>query len=339
MIAGFLYFEQPPAIDAVYRLVQQRLFEIPRFRCRLDCEPETQTVWWQELTQEDMEMKYHVQMVEGAEQMTDADINTFISRVWSSGFDVDKPPWTLYLLDRGSRAQSIIIIAVSHALVDGIGAIAALLACLDEPPPMEEKLERKVPLVQREKPPFSLGSQLRAWVRGIKVGLSTPVMSPDVDNPLKLRDPHALSHHKTLSFTPDISLAKVRALKEKYGNATVTDVLIAVLTVTLKNYFSRKGKVPAAVRGNFPINLRQAGSDVLAESMGNHFATAMFTFKLNYSHVDQVVYEVKEQCDYIKHSPAPKIEQLALKYGERQIKKGLAGRVDVMKRTLDVFGK
>jgi hypothetical protein len=122
---------------------------------------------------------------------------------------------------------------------------------------------------------------------------------------------------KSTALSEKISLAKIKEVKNKYPGATVNDVLVAVLCMTLHAYFSEteQGRALLAsdetmIRATFPINARAAGSDVFVEgSPNNETMLGVLTFPLNYDDPLNLVWEVKTLLDGIKVSPTSKIMQ------------------------------
>merc|ERR1712150_105897 len=89
------------------------------------------------------------------------------------------------------------------------------------------------------------------------------------------------SQEKSNSCGERISLEEMKRIKLKFPGATVNDIMLATLTITLKNYFTEKGQPFINIRGSFPVNLRPAKQDPLLHSMGNRWSAANFTFPLN----------------------------------------------------------
>ena len=97
----------------------------------------------------------------------------------------------------------------------------------------------------------------------------------------------------------------MKEIKNKFRGATVNDVLTALLNMTVKRYFEEKNDAVlhmgrGAVRGNFPINMRDPGAPI---DLGNRFSAGAFQFDFDYKSRIDLIWRVKRQVDAIKVSP------------------------------------
>ena len=175
------------------------------------------------------------------------------------------------------------------------------------------------PSGKRKPPKSTFGPLNRARIfTGGVLGTFVDVFgSTDKRNPLARSDLHKTGPKKT-AFTEVIPLEKVQELKRKYTGATINDVLVAILTLTVNAYFKeleetlgkpaiRKGQ---KIRASFPINTRKKGEDVFRDgSPHNALAQGSMKFLLNPKSRTECVWKVKRQLDKIKLSPAPLIQQ------------------------------
>lgn len=172
---------------------------------------------------------------------------------------------------------------------------------------------------QKRKPPKStFGPLNRARIfTGAVLGTFVEVFgSTDKKNPLARSDLHKTGPKKT-AFTESIPFDKVQELKKKYPGATINDLLVAILTLTVNAYFreleEQSGKKVVKkgqrIRASFPINTRKKGQDAFKDgSPHNSIAQGVMKFVLNPESRTECVWTVKRQLDKIKLSPAPFIQ-------------------------------
>jgi len=336
LICGIIEFDEQVELEKVKTIAKDRLFSIPRLRCRPK-EGEGGEIMLEYLDEDEMELAYHVQSVEQEGPWNAGDLDKFISGIYEDGLDNAKPHWVLWIIN-DINGKCYVLITIDHALVDGSSAIAVLMSILDEPED-SEPAPKCVPLQKRPKPKVSMLNYARAITNGIKVGLLGPLMPVDKPNRLKIKDHRNPGTVKTMATSADIDLNRVKKLKHKFENATVTDILMSVMTITLRRYFEEFGEVPDNIRGNFPIDLRPAGEDVLNVSLGNRFASSTFKFNLKFSSIEEVVYSTKAQADLIKNSPGPIIEAWVLGKLVPMLSKDSSKRGQLWKMILDTYGK
>merc|ERR1711862_168023 len=124
-----------------------------------------------------------------------------------------------------------------------------------------------------------------------------------------------------------------------FPGASVNDVMLATLTLTLQRYFREVGQEMKAIRGNFPINMRSpAEANVLQKSMGNRVAACNFTFPMKVTDPAKMIWEIKSQIDTIKCSPAAVIQKAL---NEKLVPGFIEGgkRKELVDLMTDTFGK
>ena len=99
---------------------------------------------------------------------------------------------------------------------------------------------------------------------------------------------------QALAQSPSLCLQKIKEVKAKFPDATINDVLMAVVCLTIQAYFGLYEpsviEKRSQVRANFPINLRRNGEDLTNEEhFGNRVAAGFLTFPLH----------IKDPCDLL----------------------------------------
>lgn len=155
---------------------------------------------------------------------------------------------------------------------------------------------------------------------------------------IKEKDHRNPGKEKACGFGETVSLDSMKKIKSKFDGATVNDVMLATLTLTIQRYFAEIGEGSTKLRANFPINLRPAGQDVLTESIGNRFSAGMIGFPLDVKDPVQLIWEVKQRIDMVKASPAPIISDKMLGFLVPFLVKA-GKRTELVDAILDSYGK
>ena len=101
-------------------------------------------------------------------------------------------------------------------------------------------------------------------VGGALSAFTAPFVKPDSPSVLMRKDTTTASIQKNIAYTEVIPLSKVKEVAKKYTGSTVNDVLVALLTMTLRSYLEAGGAddvLNKRVRASFPINARKPKAD------------------------------------------------------------------------------
>lgn len=135
-------------------------------------------------------------------------------------------------------------------------------------------------------------------------------------------------------------MARIREVKGAIPGATINDVLMTVVAMTLQDYFSKyeATSLQQRVRANFPINMRAVtGGDIItAEHFGNRFSQGQIRFPLHLVKPQDIFQDIKSQIDMIKVSPEPQVREKLINF--LVLKSGLSSET-MSKAMLDAFGK
>jgi NRPS condensation-like uncharacterized protein len=106
-------------------------------------------------------------------------------------------------------------------------------------------------------------------------------------------------------------MTKLKEAAAKFGNVTINDVLMVVVSLTLRQYFEKYDPESIGnqkVRANFPINMRPAGIDPVSDDwFGNLFSQGQLRFPVQLEDPQEILRDVKAQIEKIKISPEPAI--------------------------------
>jgi hypothetical protein len=238
---------------------------------------------------------------------TEADLDKFCTDLYNSDLGLKLPRWRAYLINNMADGRSMMCIAVDHAIGDGPALIAAMMDMLDAQPNMPGVSNTK----RKTKPPGCF-ARVGAIVGGVCSALCGDQMPADKPNRLKLKDHRNPGTSKSVAQTAPIAKAKLREVAEKFGGATLNDVLMVVFSETMRLYFEKydPATLKNRVRANFPINMRPAGADHLDDKyFGNQFSQGQLRFPIHIEDPWAALPNIKKQIDTIKISPEPLLRQ------------------------------
>merc|ERR1712187_390386 len=144
---------------------------------------------------------------------------------------------------------------------------------------------------------------------------------------------------KSVASSDQIDLSLVKEVKNRFPGATVNDVLLTVVSLTLRRYYEEHGdnvlKAKKRISANFPVNMRAPTEDVLSvASFGNRVSQAQFPFPIDINDPVEAMRAVMMQTERIKASPEPLIRSKLLNIAAKHLGGGA-----LMDAALDAFGK
>lgn len=334
-IVGMMYFRQTLDITTVRETLQRRLVEpLPRFRSFLRKKKGTQNPEFVELKASEVDLTHHV--TEEAPKNPGPEMDAFCSYLHTERFDHTKPLWHVYVMNGLADGRSLLVLKVDHVVADGVCLVQCLMSLLDKAPGAPGMVK---PTTKRGRPNFGLLGNLGACLVGSVKSICDPCMPRDPPNKLKVKDHLNPGKQKAVATSEDIDLSRVNEVKDKFPGATVNDVLLTVVSLTLRRYYEEQGdtilKTKKRISANFPVNMRSPTEDVLsAASFGNRISQAQFPFPIEIEDPVEALQTVMMQTARIKASPEPLIRGKLLNIAA----KCLASSA-LMDTALDAFGK
>jgi len=280
-VGAILIFEGPPPnyVDLVEH-VRSRLRLVPRFRQRLVVPPleAGRPLWADDVN---FNLSYHIRHTALPQPGGEAQLKRLAGRVFSQQLDRSKPLWEMWLAQGLERDRFAILTKTHHAMVDGVSGvdIGTVLFDFERDPETAAVEDDWVPqpepgtteLVARGiadavAAPVALAERAVDAVRNPETtarkavealeGLSEIVSAfadPAPDVPLNLE----IGPHRRYVWARS-ELATFKRIKDSLGG-TVNDVVLAVVTGTLRNWLDRRGirteglelraLVPVSIRG------------------------------------------------------------------------------------------
>lgn len=315
LITGQLFFKKPVDIQALRGVVRERLMTIPRFCCVV-YDGENKAMMMRGVEPAEMDMEYHVTTVEKSTggKWAAIDVDIFCSEMYSQEgnykLDYKQPAWRFFVFAM-EDGRTLVLPCLDHHIVDGVAAVAALLSLLDKP---EKEIIQKPKTKRTSGPAIPVAGKALAFIAGVGEALLGPVLPSDTKSALKEPDHRFPSMHKACVAGGKVSLDEMKRIKEKFPGATINDIMLATLTLTMQRYYKELGEAMIDFRGNFPMNLRDPKLDVLKTSVGNRFIGCNFAFPLREADPVKMVWSIKRQVDCIKCSPGPLILDKLLCY-------------------------
>jgi diacylglycerol O-acyltransferase len=321
LVVGLLYFRESLDLGRLRTLLLERLCVLPRFAAVVV--DSGHKVTFNSISQADMDMDYHVAEApahHGEEPWTHENLDAFLSSLNTPEHELDKrrPLWRFFYVPKMSDGRALLIPVINHAIGDGVALISALLSITDDTqmsasgPSAADAMAKPAPppLRRTAAPSVSPARRLCAALTGCFEAVCGPVLPADPPSKLKLTDHRHPPHARVCAQSEQVDLDVIKEIKSKFNGATVNDVLLSLMTMTLRKYHDEIGEpMPARLRGIFPINLRDPRDGPPASIMGNQFGNGVFSFPHAYDDPAALVKDVKAQLDYIKVSPKPYIER------------------------------
>eukprot|EP00924_Labyrinthula_sp_SR-Ha-C_P016913 augustus_masked-scaffold_6-processed-gene-18.66-mRNA-1 protein AED:1.00 eAED:1.00 QI:0/-1/0/0/-1/1/1/0/462 len=312
-VSGVLYFNKDIGVEEIQKLIEEKLKPIPRFVSCYDIKKRG----WSEIEDGNLDLSYHLIHVQ--DQVSADDIESELKRPFQrNSFDVTKPLWYLTYFSNYESGKGALILTVNHIVGDGISLVGLVFEVID-PIETEDKKQEKVMPRRKIKSPYgplnkagiAVGSCFKA------VAATNPVF--DEPNPLFRKEITTPSSERSISFAEPIELAKVKEVKNKFKDATINDILFAVLNMAIVKYIKEKDPKfkKKRVRAGFLINMRPKGASLFRDgSPHNQIGQGFLRLRFKYKTRQRLVYEIKRDIDKIKVSPFPYIQQWFTKKAE-----------------------
>ena len=293
--AWFLYAESPETplhIGGVYvfeagsrlpggqgalglaQTLEDRLHLLPRYRQKIHWLPFNlgHPVW---IDDPDFDLSYHIRRAALPKPGDEATLREYAARVYSRPLDLRKPPWEITIVEGLEGDRVAMISKVHHSMVDGISTVDIGALLMDptpepldikpaepwEPRPAPSDVEivrdtfRRVgPIEQVRELADSASAGVRSFVSqpwAGAVSLARSFLRPT--QPLFFNKPIG-PHRRLYSLSVPLQLFKDLTAA---NNATVNDVVLAVIAEALGNWLSDRGEnVPDSVRVFCPVSVR-----------------------------------------------------------------------------------
>jgi WS/DGAT/MGAT family acyltransferase len=230
---------------------------------------------------------------------TKDELQRYLGEEASTPLPADRPPWQFQVIEQYGTDSSVVLARVHHSIGDGIALVSVVFALMEE---MTSEFETTPARDRIRSAPGAMGKGL---LKAIAVPLSAPGIL--IRRLLWQPDRHALhgakvSGRKQIAWTAPFDLAVIKQARTGL-NATVNDILMAVVSGAFSRYLSKHaGESIRKLHISMPVNVRSAEEPLRLE---NRFAAVPLELPAGIEHVADRVRAVKLQMDALKHSVVP----------------------------------
>ena len=233
----------------------------------------------------------------------------------TSGFDPALSLWEAVLVEDLDGGEAALVMKVHHAVIDGVGGLAALAALFD---PAEPDRRPSPPTVAPDSGGAGHASELhaddlpvavqfvddaldaarhpfRSLGRLAAVGTSVARLMAPAGAPVSpiMRGRGFRRHVEVV----DLPLADLQRASRAW-QGTLNDVFVAAVVRGLARYHEQHGTASPGFRALMPVNVRHAGD----RGAGNHFVPARFVIPVH-ADLGDCVAEVRRLTGMWKHAP------------------------------------
>lgn len=294
-IGAMAVFDGKIEFDLLKRLVAARIFQAPLYQQRVVQAPlHVGPPTW--IPDPNFDVSNHVFRLALDAPGTDGQLRQLAGQLASGMLSRTKPLWEMYLIEGLADGHSAIFFKVHHCMVDGIAAVQIITMLMDltadmpdlpTPPPfspaplpdtlglLADAFERFVPDRVSVFKKIAHDTRMMSSVLGDKerrrrmlVGLVNLIN--DNLKPIQKLPVNGKNSGRMALAWAEFSLAEVRAIKEHH-NASVNDVMLAVLGGAVEAYSNRHGGYGEQnfLRALIPVNVR---SEEEQEQFGNRIS-------------------------------------------------------------------
>jgi diacylglycerol O-acyltransferase / wax synthase len=333
-VACLSVFEGDLSFDEYLRFVESRLPLIPRYLKRVVAPPLNAGLpnWDYD---PDFDIRNHIREAT-LKHGTDAELKALSGKILSKVMDRQRPLWDMTLV-RGLRGnRSGLIARMHHCLADGIAGVGIMSVLMDPSPatPALPKRKRRLRIPSPLDPVSSLVESvtssyssfmdrvLSAWAnmlniteRTIANGVNPPSEDisrymPEVTSPTERLFFNAIYRGPQRFACTETSLDEIKAIRKTCG-ASVNDVLLALVTATIRRYSELHGE---RVKGRLfrvmvPVNLR--GNDTSPSQLGNCISLVPVTIPLDIRNPKKLLTAVHRRTEFLKRTHAAEFVSLA----------------------------
>ncbi len=287
VINSLLVFRDPPGIDGIRALVEDRLLVHRRFRQRV-IEPSLGLPHWELDPQFDVSAHlHHIALPAPGDQ---AALETLVSDLASTSLDRQKPLWQLYLID-GVGKGGALLARLHHSMGDGVALVRFLLGLTDEgallsPPEVGVEAPRPSGLAERAK---------LASAQALALGRML-LLPPDSNTVLK----GELGTQKRVAWSEPAGLDPIKSACRRQG-VKLNDLLVAALTGALARFLEEHGRIDGLeLRALVPVYVRDASA---GDELENHFGLVYVSLPIAVRDRGERLRQLHQSFESIKAQP------------------------------------
>jgi WS/DGAT/MGAT family acyltransferase len=290
-VVGVMTFRARLELDAVRRLLEDRLLVHDRFRQRVvETRGRFGKPHWQDV--DDFRMGDHLHQVELPPPADERALQAVVSDVMSTALDHARPLWHFYYVTNYG-AGAALIARLHHCLGDGVALVRLILSLTAS----DEHAAVAPQGGARHRAPGVAGL---ARATGGVIGTLGKLVGVGLfrDRPTALKGP--LGARKCAIWSRPVPLDRVKDISHALG-ATVNDVLCTAVTGALRAYLQRYHDIAPGLtlRAVVPVNLRPPHEP---PSLGNRFGLVFLPLPVGARRSVERLRQLKRHMDGIKRS-------------------------------------
>jgi WS/DGAT/MGAT family acyltransferase len=326
-IGSVAIFEGEIDYDRFVANIESKMHLIPRYRQRVVKTPlNLARATWED--DPEFDIGWHVREMDIQAPGTDNQLIALATRLFEGQLDRNRPLWEMTLVHGLSEGRSAVVSKVHHCLVDGVGGVEMMMVVLDvspnpaaPPPPDSPHEPRAMPsrLSLAIDGVFDNAEERVDRWAGLNRGLADLLLGGDSDSlrtvgrGLRRAIPYFSAPVKRAFFNGEFSpkrqiaatsfsFEQVRAVR-KATTGTINDVVLAVLSLALREYLRRHGE---SVEGRefrvlLPVNVRPEDA---SGAFGNHISMLLVELPLYVSDPVEALRTIAERTEKLKQEHA-----------------------------------
>ena len=270
----------------ILRTIEERLSSSPLYDSKLKRMPlDIDLPYW--VQDEYFDLEYHVRHARLPEPADWRQLCIQIARIHSRPLDMSRPLWEIHIVEGLDNVEGVapdsfaVIIKVHHAIVDGTSAMQFIFSMLDlgaEGPPIVPLTGRR--RIENPQPVSPTFKAMRAVANNVSAPMKisrsllglTPKLAKVASQRITGKKPVDAKVPMT-RFNSDVSpnrafdavladMKDLKAIRKLVDDATINDVVLAVIGGGLRKYLQSKNELPELpLIITAPINSRQDGGE------------------------------------------------------------------------------
>jgi diacylglycerol O-acyltransferase len=262
------------SFDSFRDVLERRIADVPMFHRKLKQVPLgiDHPVW---VADDDFDIDRHVHRMALPSPGSAAELDALCGHIAGIPLDRSRPLWEFFVIEGLESGQVAVFTKMHHSTVDGVsGANAISYMCSLEPdaPPLESAPDGRLPRTP---------SDTELLARGVLNNLTKPVLAAKLVAPTAavltrtagrarrgtamaapLTAPRTsfngtITGHRTIAIE-DMSLSRIKEIKNAVEGATVNDVVITVCGGALRRYLEERDELPStSLVASVPVSVRE----------------------------------------------------------------------------------
>jgi diacylglycerol O-acyltransferase len=304
-VVSLMTFRELPPMDAIERLVRERLLAFSRFRQRAIRGAALGRDRWED--DPGFELERHLVRRRLTSASPEA-LRELVSAVASEPLTGSRPLWQAHLVERPGGAA--LVSKLHHCVADGFALIGLLLTLADEPgdaPESRNAAEAFARLAPWLDPAAMAREVLGDPARALRLGADAAGLALSLgrmaalgaDPPTQLSRPP--SGRRRVAWSAGLPLAAIREAGLARG-ATINDVILAAVSGALRGWLASTGARGVPVRAMVPVSLRPGPPRTDGE-LGNRFGLVFLDLATDGGSPRERLEAMRERCAVAKRRP------------------------------------